>query len=346
MQANDLELSDLEEELYLGLLEDRWKTTDDFANHVAFDEGAAIRSVDRLVALGLVTSEEKRRTLPPQVRYAQLIAEAEVELQRNQVGLARAKRSLATLAAEQNQLGARESLTSLSPIEVRARLRELVASARNDVLSLHAGNAHQLEVMQASLPLNESVLTSGVSIRCLYQTSIGNDPRSVEYGRGMLAHGADVRTVAVIPQQMIVIDQAIALIPIDPSNPGAGALEVQHPSVLSTFVAMFEQLWNGAAPLGTPHTEDDLGLSTQERELLSLFAHGHCDQSAAHALAVSLRTVRRMVAALSERLSVRGRYALGVRAAQLGLVGAPHRQRLSSEAEGLVMETVARSLQE
>lgn len=334
MDVNDLGLSEFEEQLYLGLLEDRWKTADDFANHVDIDALTAIRSVDRLVELGLVAPDNTPRTLPPQVRYAQLIADAELELQRDQVDLARAKRSLATLAAEQSQLGVRESLVSLSPIEVvRARLRELAASAEIEVLSLHPGNAHQTDAMEASLPLNRTLLERGVAIRCLYQTSIANDRRSVDYGQWMLRHGGEVRTIAVVPQQMIIIDRAIALIPIDALNPGVGALEVQHPSVLAGFVAMFEQLWMGAVVLGTPRTEGALGLSNQDRELLSLLAQGHSDQSAAHILAVSLRTIRRMVAALSERLSVRGRFALGVRAARLGLIDSPRTEPPASGVE-------------
>lgn len=321
VEVNDLGLSELEERLYLGLLADRWTTADDFASHVDIDEMTAIRSLDRLVELGLVAPENTPRTVPPQVRYARLIADAEMELQRDQADLARAKRSLAILAAEQNQLGTRESLISLSPIEVvRARLRELADSAELDVLSVHPGNAHQVEAMEASKPLNRAILKRGVGIRCLYQTSITNDRRSVEYGRWMLELGGEVRTVPVVAQQMIIVDRKIALIPIDARNPGDGALEVQHPSVLSVFVAMFEQSWAGAAALAAPRAEVDLGLSEQERELLRLFVRGHSDQSAARILAVSLRTVRRMVAALCERMSAHSRFELGARAAQLGVL--------------------------
>lgn len=319
---NGLELSDVEQQLYLGLVEKTWRTSQDFAAHASLDEATVTRSVDHLIELGLVSAESAPRAVLPQVRYAQLIADAEVDLQREQAQLAKAKRSLATLAAEHGQLGSRQSLVSLNAAElVRARLGELANSATFEVLSLHSGKALGPEAIEATKPLSRNLLRRGVDIRCVHQTSIANDRATVDYAHWMTEHGADVRTTPAVSQQLIIIDRAIALVPIDSGNLGGGALEVQHPSVVSLFLETFEQSWRKAVPLGaSDRTPGELGLNRQDVVLLKLFFEGHSDQSAARVLAVSLRTVRRMVAALCEQLSIRSRFELGAKAAELGLL--------------------------
>jgi DNA-binding NarL/FixJ family response regulator len=60
------------------------------------------------------------------------------------------------------------------------------------------------------------------------------------------------------------------------------------------------------------------GLSTGEKELLLLLAKGLTDEAAAKRLGVSLRTARRQMAALMERLGATSRFEAGLKAAQRG----------------------------
>src|SRR5690606_39837840 len=59
-------------------------------------------------------------------------------------------------------------------------------------------------------------------------------------------------------------------------------------------------------------------LTTRERELLTLLSAGNTDESAAAQLGVSVRTVRRMVADIMDRLGARSRFQAGVKAADRG----------------------------
>jgi DNA-binding NarL/FixJ family response regulator len=59
-------------------------------------------------------------------------------------------------------------------------------------------------------------------------------------------------------------------------------------------------------------------LSPGERELLLPLAKGMTDEAAAKRLGVSLRTVRRQMAALMERLGASSRFEAGLKAAQRG----------------------------
>lgn len=81
---------------------------------------------------------------------------------------------------------------------------------------------------------------------------------------------------------------------------------------------LFELAWQQATPLGQPVTDGEL--TEGERALTRLLAAGMKDEAVARHLGVSLRTLRRRVSDLQERLGAASRFQLGVRAAQRGWV--------------------------
>jgi DNA-binding NarL/FixJ family response regulator len=118
--------------------------------------------------------------------------------------------------------------------------------------------------------------------------------------------------------QMVVVDRAIALLPVSPADPRLGAIEVHNPGVLAAICALFEQVWSTATRLGEQPNRDGHGLSPQEGEILRLLSTGHTDESVARRLNLSVRTVRRAIAELHERLSASSRFQAGVNAVRSG----------------------------
>jgi DNA-binding NarL/FixJ family response regulator len=59
-------------------------------------------------------------------------------------------------------------------------------------------------------------------------------------------------------------------------------------------------------------------LSHRERQLLTLLTAGYTDESAAVRLGISVRTVRRLVSGIMNRLGARSRFQAGVKAADRG----------------------------
>jgi DNA-binding NarL/FixJ family response regulator len=90
------------------------------------------------------------------------------------------------------------------------------------------------------------------------------------------------------------------------------------PSVVTTTTELFERVWLSAVPLTASDLPDSADLGARERELLSLLSAGSTDESAAARLGVSVRTVRRMVADIMNRLGARSRFQAGVKAADRG----------------------------
>ncbi|MET7679216.1 helix-turn-helix transcriptional regulator [Streptomyces sp. NPDC005423] len=61
----------------------------------------------------------------------------------------------------------------------------------------------------------------------------------------------------------------------------------------------------------------------RERQVLELLAAGHLDESIARQLNISIRTCRRIIASLMDRLEARSRFQAGVIAAARGWMDAP-----------------------
>ncbi|WP_442913971.1 LuxR C-terminal-related transcriptional regulator [Kribbella sp. NBC_00482] len=84
---------------------------------------------------------------------------------------------------------------------------------------------------------------------------------------------------------------------------------------------LFLSYWTrGVNPFEGEQRAREGGISSQESEFLRFLVQGATDEQAARKLGVSMRTVRRMAARLSEQVGASGRFELGVRAAQRGWV--------------------------
>jgi len=203
--------------------------------------------------------------------------------------------------------------------------------ARPAQLSTHAGIDAALagagrEVLVArtdalSAPLRRADhdnLRRGVRYRILLPEEVrSNAVLALRLGRLALA-GAEVRTVASVPTDATVVDSVLAMLPGE-RRPEDLAM-VRLPSVVNAVVALFEQLWATAAPLTRDDVTNGAGLGVRERELLALLSAGCTDESAAARLGISVRTVRRMMAAIMTRLGARSRFQAGLKAADRGLL--------------------------
>ncbi len=204
-----------------------------------------------------------------------------------------------------------ERLTGLDAI--RSRLEQLAREASREVLSFLPGGAHSAAALEASRPLDRAVLEAGVNVRNIYLHSALNDQATADYLRWLRELGAETRTVATLPMRMLVIDRTVAVIPSDADRPGAGALVVRSPGMLTALLSLFESVWSGARPTSTPRPAAQVDLTDTERAILDLLAAGATDEGAARQLGLSARTVRRLLSGLLLRFSARSRFELGLR---------------------------------
>ncbi|MFI9319657.1 helix-turn-helix domain-containing protein [Kitasatospora aureofaciens] len=265
------------------------------------------------------------RVVSPELALEAALRRQEQELLRRQQELV-AQRAAAARAvseyADQRPLAEHEGSVRLVGLDaIQAQLEALARELSTECLSVMPGGAQSQASLDASRPLDEDAMRRGISLLTLYQNSVRNDAATFGYARWMTGLGGQVRTAPVLPPRLLVFDRKVAVVPIDPANTRRGALCTREPAIVANLVALFEQAWETAVPLGadTPSgSEAEPGLSPVEKELLKLLATGLTDETAAKRLGVSLRTVRRQMAALMERLDASSRFEAGLKAARLG----------------------------
>lgn len=200
-----------------------------------------------------------------------------------------------------------------------AELETLNASCQREVLAM-VSNKPGKGALKHSRSLDLALLHRGVAVRSIYLDSTRHETDLMEYLHWLHCHGGEIRLAPTVPVRLLVFDRATAVLAHDPADLRAGALVVTHPGMLAGLVHLFELAWDSADRAFARPTVTE-GLSAVEREMLRLFSRGAKDEAVARRLDVSVRTVRRTVAQLGERLSVTSRFELGVRAVELGWIG-------------------------
>lgn len=310
--------------VYRLLLEQPDYGVPELAEQLGWPEGEVRAALAHLADLRLVLMDDAAdgaAPFNPDVGFAFLLSRAEAELTKRRRQVERAERAVAAILAKFSE-GAtfrHDVVDRIHGVDaVRERLEDLAGSARAECLSLLPGGAQRPDTMDASQPLDELALERGVKIRSIYQESFRNDPPTLEYVRWYCDLGGEARTVPIVPMLMVIVDRGAALVPVDPGDARAGALEVRSRGLVNALVVLFDHLWESGTPFGEAPRRNEHDLSPQERELLLLLGIGCTDDVAARRLGISLRTVRRMNSDLMSRLGARSRFEAGVRAAKEG----------------------------
>ncbi|MGH3433998.1 MAG: LuxR C-terminal-related transcriptional regulator [Thermocrispum sp.] len=165
-------------------------------------------------------------------------------------------------------------------------------------------------------------LRRGVRYRLLYPDRSRVAPVLARQLGRLALLGAEVRTMPSVPIDALVIDAALAVLPREARVEGPCALAYfQLPSVVATTLELFELVWSAAVPLCSaelPEIPTGCDVTERERELLTLLSAGCTDRTVAARLGVSVRTVRRMMSEMMNRLGARSRFQAGAKAADRG----------------------------
>lgn len=321
-----LGLSMASESVYQVMLEQPGYGVVELVHATALPESEIRAALDELAGMMLVRASLEDpgalRAVRPEVGLADLVRRQEADLAAQQAKVAVARAAVITMVADHARSspdGAEHGERLIGVDAIQGRLETLGRAMVRECMGVHPGPAQRPEDLEAGKPLDEEALARGVAFRTLYQDSVRNDTVTINHARWLLEHGGEVRTAPVLPQRMVIIDGEQALVPIDPANTRTGALLVKEPGIVRALVDLFELAWAGAVPLGAVHERDlDTGLSKAESELLRLLAAGLTDEGASRRIGVSLRTVRRMMASVMERLDASSRFEAGLKAAQRG----------------------------
>ncbi|MFF1715955.1 helix-turn-helix transcriptional regulator [Streptomyces sp. NPDC058268] len=321
-----LGIDDRTEAVYRLLLTRRNWGVAEYAEHLRMSQGEVREALDQLAALRLLResgqAQDSLRAVSPKVGLGLLLQQQEDALLRRQRELAESQEAILLLAEEFADPLADEAVHGVEVLDglnaIQLRLEELARGCSDECLSFMPGGAQSASSLEASRPLDGALLGRGAEVLTLYQDSVRNDSATLRYAQWLTELGGGVRTAAVLPGRMVMFDRQTALLPLDPDNSRAGALQVSGPGLIAPLVQLFELVWARAAPFGTSRDREAGvgGPSEQEAALLGLLGQGLTDDIAARRLGLGVRTVRRMMSDLMSRLEARSRFEAGVRAAR------------------------------
>lgn len=324
-----LGLDSVDTAVYRLMLQDPGCTVEHLAKELSHDHEDVLRALGNLKRLSLLrpswTDHNRLRAVSPEVGLRLLIEEQEADLRERHLGIDRARSAVQVFASDYDawrtdgcRRAGTEALDDLD--EVCSRLEEYAFGVRREIRSF-CPRSQMPEPIEELRVLDSAPLERGVAVRKIYLASVHNNPTMRRYAYVLCVQGAQLRISPVLPIWMMMFDDHVAVLPIDPEDPARGVLIVRDRSVLGVLADAFERTWEAALPFDEFADEgarDDAEPTQAERAALNLLAQGLTDEAVARRLGVSRRTVRRMMARLMKILGTRSRFEAGVRAAKRG----------------------------
>lgn len=318
---SSLGISESEERVYRFLLTQSSVTLQDVADVLDLPTRASQRVLDALEIKGLVShSPERPRRyipIPPDLAMKSMLLKRQQELQRTRVAIDELQ-AQATVLRDTDSL---HMVELIAPEAERHIFQQLMLTAEFEVLGLIRS---PLRISNLADPADHDPQRQsrarGVVFRSIADNEVLALPGVATAILADMESGEQVRVFPTLPFKMIIADRRTALVPLRPGRPGARILLVRESALLDALCALFEVLWERAAPISaTPHDGDasrpPFSLSNECASLVPLLAAGLTDQVIADELNVSTRTFDRRVFKLLKELDARTRFQAGWNAA-------------------------------
>lgn len=197
--------------------------------------------------------------------------------------------------------------------EIRHRTAALAATASEFLIFDRPPYAYDPSgEVEGELPF----LERGVIIRVVYDSTALQDPLRLANVRLLAAHGEQARVLPKVPLKLTIFDQHTAVVPLTREEVSESVALVHESGLLDALLALFETLWSSAPVLDRPH--DAAPIPPEDVDLLTLLAMGVKDAAVARQLGVSIRTARRRISGIMDRLGATSRFQAGREAERRG----------------------------
>lgn len=319
-----LGISPDQETAYRVLLDHGWTDLNELSVRTGLASVHLQNCLDVLGERGLIQVGANGLTIPdPRVAVGALIEHAEDSLmaQYRRVSSLRTELGRFAPAPEGPRADGHSDIERLTSVEaVRTRISELAFFARSSVLAIHPGGPQSVASIEASRPLDRRAARRGTQVRVIHESAVLDDDLNRAYLLELTALGVHVRVSPTVPKRVVILDEEVAVVPIDPADSRAGALVVRQAGLVAGLVDLFRHAWDGAEEVAFEAAADDgdSPIDDIDRRLLVLLSSGCTDELAAREFAISVRHLRRRIARLMALLGARSRFEAGVEASRRG----------------------------
>jgi DNA-binding CsgD family transcriptional regulator/sugar-specific transcriptional regulator TrmB len=313
--------------VYHALLSHPDSTPEQIAALVDLQVDTVLDLMDKLRKLDLLvptwTNPGGEHAVHPRVGLTSLAERRRSELTRQLGELREAEASADVVSEQYNELLTARTSGDVEVLKGRAnasrRIEEIAQKARETFWGLVPTHIDD-NILSVEESPDMPLIERGIKLRTVFLQSMTASKQAMEYAAAVHKLGCEVRATPTLPMRLLLVDSQIAIMPMDPENPTAGAVIHRSPAVVAVALALFDAYWSKATDLFAPEERGDAPLTPHESEVLRLLAGGAKDEQVARLLGISLRTARRITANLSERLDAASRFELGVAAAKRGWV--------------------------
>lgn len=302
------------------------------ADEVSFELGLADEEMGRacqeLFGAGLVqaTADPGQRfvALPPEIALGRRVYDDErvVRQLRAQIDDRRAD----YLSLVPHYVAAREVADGYADVQVLedvATIRDFLADAcrntRTELLIAHPNRHLSANSLREGLPQDLEMLARGVARRNLYLPSNRDSVAVRRAVEKVAAAGAEVRVLPAIPLRVMCFDARVAMLSRGRSADDKAAIVVRDRNLACVVRQAFFAAWEVAEPFFVSEPSPVVDVPSRlEAAILQGLAQGLADEQIARRQNISVRTCRRYIRALTDRLGAQSRFQAGVLAAKRG----------------------------
>jgi DNA-binding CsgD family transcriptional regulator len=318
------EIDSVATQVYRGRVIHPTDSVEHLAKRLAITTEQVVTAEAKLSALGLIRNSPGGGwvAISPESAADELLGPAEQDILQKRISMAATRARLHSLTGD--YLEARSMRSTRSSIEViegidniRAVIDDLARTCSQSIDVFILGVLHE-QALRAAERLDLESLARGVSLRVMLQHSARKKPRAAQYAATITAAGAQVRTITSLPSRLLIYDRDCAVLPLQSEGPANGVALVRDRAVLSFVQRLFDHYWERALVFSEAEPDSGPAPTGIDHEVLVLMASGKKNETIAHQLGMSVRSVSRIVSALLQRLDADSRFQAGVRAAQNG----------------------------
>jgi DNA-binding CsgD family transcriptional regulator len=202
---------------------------------------------------------------------------------------------------------------------IHQTLEELVAHSKQEILAFLPPPSDAVCTALAGRMLNLAVRQPGVHTRAIYTDATITVALGVPRPAQLAAAGIEIRIAADLPLNLIIVDRAVAVLPVEAAHPDRGARLIRDSCTITALIALFESFW----VTGQSFSPDEIQVEecgALDRAILRQLATGNKDDAVARQLGISVRTLRRRIADLMQQVNAQSRFELAIEAATRGWV--------------------------
>ena len=201
---------------------------------------------------------------------------------------------------------------------ILARIAQLGEEAMESIDTFSPGANYPIAHIKAAQAVDTKALARGIRSRGIYLSENLKYPQMREHFDWGVAHGSNTRIALELPIRMLIVDQKIAVLPLDLSDGMTGILVTKDAATVQALRALFETKWATATPYGSDNPKSKDTLDERDIEILHLLAEALTDKQISRRMGFSERTASSAVETVRRKLGARNRFELGVIAAKEG----------------------------